>query len=303
MSYHDLLKDVWNKVNHINWKDDSFSLEKAYVSSIFSTLAYLHIPEYELKENKRIKIVPCDEYQIIINSGSAIDIRNVLQEMDLGEVFIIQRRFSIILGVKVKNVIFVAIRGTKQLYDWLINFRATKYEYRKDPHIIFHKGFYKAIHSCYTPLSEELKKFTDGEIPIYVTGHSLGGAMAAILNATWSVLPSKITNRIGPIDSYRISTHSCYTFGMPKYGNLQAMELRQPYHLYNEDDIVPSVPPSWLGYETCTNEYMLNGIGIENKSQRDTLNFANWILGLSTGKGISNHSMELYKNRLESNLT
>ena len=94
-------------------------------------------------------------------------------------------------------------------------------------------------------------------------------------------------------------THSAYTFGMPRYGNFSAVvKCPSPYHIYVDADIVPTVPPRWLGFEECGSEYRTDGVGLERAAARETLTFSSWLLRLASGVGVREHSMELYRARV-----
>jgi hypothetical protein len=70
---------------------------------------------------------------------------------------------------------------------------------------------------------------------LYITGHSLGGALAQIASAVLE----------------RDNLAACYTFGSPRVGTERFdREVKCPhYRLVNDWDIVPGVPPPWLwGY-------------------------------------------------------
>jgi len=43
-----------------------------------------------------------------------------------------------------------------------------------------------------------------------------------------------------------INAKSCYTIGMPRYGNKTIKDLSTPNHIYNEYDIVPFSPPKFM---------------------------------------------------------
>lgn len=75
---------------------------------------------------------------------------------------------------------------------------------------------------------EEVKQTTSGTIPIYITGHSLGGALAQIATAVFG--------------SDQIA--ACYTFGSPRVGNSYFdLWVKPPsYRVMNYADIVPTVP-------------------------------------------------------------
>jgi triacylglycerol lipase len=78
------------------------------------------------------------------------------------------------------------------------------------------------------------------EKPIYLTGHSLGGALALIASAVLGGT-SGLGDRIAAV----------YTFGAPRVGQRNFSEIvKAPhYRVINSGDIVPLVPPNWiLGY-------------------------------------------------------
>ena len=95
-----------------------------------------------------------------------------------------------------------------------------------------HTGFYKAFKAVEDAIEEELKKPELQNIPLYITGHSLGGALAIIA-------------------SYRLERDSlaaCYTFGAPRVGNRAfGQSLKAPvYRVVNASDLVPRLPPSFI---------------------------------------------------------
>ncbi|MEE4299272.1 MAG: lipase family protein, partial [Pseudomonadales bacterium] len=91
-----------------------------------------------------------------------------------------------------------------------------------------HEGFHAAYRSVHDAIAERLKGHED--LPLYVTGHSLGGALAVV--ATWY----QSSARLG----------ACYTFGAPRVGDQGLIDrFRTPiYRIVNGPDPVPFVPPS-----------------------------------------------------------
>lgn len=89
-----------------------------------------------------------------------------------------------------------------------------------------HKGFFSAFQKVKTEILEQLRPLTD--YSLYITGHSLGGALA--LMATREVNSD--------------SLGACYTFGSPKVGNEEFDdEIKAPiYRIVNSFDIVPFLP-------------------------------------------------------------
>lgn len=76
---------------------------------------------------------------------------------------------------------------------------------------------------------------------LYITGHSLGAALAALT-----------AQRLAAVAPERLA--AVYTFGMPRVGNAafaQAYEAvlgARTYRMVHGDDLVPTVPPSSLGF-------------------------------------------------------
>lgn len=94
-----------------------------------------------------------------------------------------------------------------------------------------HQGFLEGFNRVRDQILADLKKF-GGESPLYITGHSLGGALAILC-----------TRYLGH-DSHG----ACYTFGGPRVGNLMVAEkIKTPiYRVVNAADIVPRLPPAWI---------------------------------------------------------
>jgi triacylglycerol lipase len=128
----------------------------------------------------------------------------------------------------------ICFRGTKQVKDWMTNVKIESVPI-KDPRpdqdaIIgnMHKGFHDAYQSVHAAIGERLKDHED--LPLYIAGHSLGGALAVV--ATWYQSSARLA--------------ACYTFGAPRVGNQGLIDrFKTPiYRIVNGPDPVPFVPPS-----------------------------------------------------------
>jgi len=93
-----------------------------------------------------------------------------------------------------------------------------------------HRGFLKAFSHVKDLIQADLKNHPD--IPVYITGHSLGGALAVL------------ATRLLVSDSQG----ACYTFGGPRVGTSQVDDqIKTPiYRVVNSADLVPRVPPEYL---------------------------------------------------------
>ena len=99
-----------------------------------------------------------------------------------------------------------------------------------------HGGFQKAYDSVSGQIEKSLAEKLNG-MPLYITGHSLGAALATV--ATISIEQKKY---------FRDQIGACYTFGSPRVGTKSLdLDFRSPiYRIVNTTDIVTMVPT--LGY-------------------------------------------------------
>jgi triacylglycerol lipase len=134
-----------------------------------------------------------------------------------------------------KDLIALSFRGTASIQDWGTDFRARlSHPENTDQQLRVHEGFYRA----FTKLDEgalgiqdkidSIKQSANGLVPIYITGHSLGGALTQIAGAV--------------LGGDQIA--ACYTFGSPRVGNAYFdLWVKVPsYRVMNYADIVPQVP-------------------------------------------------------------
>ena len=99
----------------------------------------------------------------------------------------------------------------------------------------FHQGFIDALGSIWEPLSSAVEKeLKRADRPLWITGHSLGGALAVL--SAW-LFQRKFVN-----------VHQVYTFGGPMIGNAEASKAFDKelsgkiYRYVNGPDPVPKLP-------------------------------------------------------------
>jgi len=117
----------------------------------------------------------------------------------------------------------------------------------------FHRGFLEALADIWDPLFAAVDAaMKAGERPLWVTGHSLGGALALL--ASW-----RLQQNFVPV-------HEVYTFGAPMIGNAKAAEAFRAdfadkiHRFVDEEDLVPLLPAFSLvanAYGHCLNEVAL----------------------------------------------
>jgi triacylglycerol lipase len=111
-----------------------------------------------------------------------------------------------------------------------------------------HSGFHGHVDVLWPRIETLLK---DNKLPVWFAGHSLGGAMATLCAARckWSEIES--------------NPRAIYTFGSPRVGDRKFVKFLRTRHFrwVNNNDIVPRVPPRWLGYRHVGKEIYLSRRG------------------------------------------
>jgi hypothetical protein len=128
----------------------------------------------------------------------------------------------------------VAFRGTQpaELRDWLTNltFGMVKEEGLGGR---VHEGFNNGLNAAWDDVIAAINKLKLGEKTFWLTGHSLGGALATLF-ARWLV------------DKQR--PFCVCTFGQPRVGDQSFARnyRRRLFRFVNNRDIVPTVPPRFI---------------------------------------------------------
>lgn len=284
-----------------DWASDEFSWKKAFISAVFSSVAYEEVPEFELRKSKRAKIIPCDRYQAHVSQWEMDRRAASVNELDTKiEINVIVRDRVLVTVSRLREVIFVSFRGTTLSFvDFKadLDFRKARYQFGMGETVKLHRGFFEAVLDCIDEVVQKVGELNEADrVPVYVTGHSLGGGMAAIFYAK---LDEYYHHPFRHRRQYHIPpATACYTFGMPRYGDIGAKSLLlQPYHIFNELDAIPTLPPKFLGFVDSANERCLNAIPdvMYGISKGDFALRAG--KGISTILGISDHRIERYVER------
>ena len=144
----------------------------------------------------------------------------------------------------------------------IISFRGTEVNEGKDlladANILFkkvegygkvHRGFLNAYEGIEEMLKAKLEAESGRDLTIWITGHSLGGALASVASST-------VLEHLKEDESYRLG--GIYTFGQPRTGNDDFADILDEGYLShginamrfrNGNDLVSQIPGTLLGYE------------------------------------------------------
>ncbi len=143
--------------------------------------------------------------------------------------------------------LFVVWRGTSDATEWLVDakFDQTPCSFLAEGQLVelgFHELYTTHSHTVDSPQTtvlNHIEESGDKFASLYVTGHSLGGALA-VLNAAELASKSAASNPV------------MYTFAGPRVGNPSFVQsfnelVRTSWRVVNEHDEVPKIPPTAMG--------------------------------------------------------
>lgn len=183
----------------------------------------------------------------------------------------------------------LAFRGTEvsKRQDMLIDARAMKVSVLEGR---IHTGFRIAYESVAKDIERSILKLKD--MPLYITGHSLGAALATVA-----------TQRLEHNLRIREMIAACYTFGSPRVGdNHYDMEFKSPiYRVVNTTDIVTIIPLLAMGYIHIGDVRFLGSS--DGEFRRGIPVFRRWYLFLLTmfkffGPVVGDHAIVEYRRKL-----
>ncbi len=161
------------------------------------------------------------------------------------------------IGASCDKFAVVAFRGTKNTKDWMTDLYATPVSFRwifeNGPGVgNIHAGFGHAVRDAWRKVSAAAEEMipsptaaknleglsTEAQRTLWLTGHSLGAALAVLTGAAFSMWELA---RIRPVNGI-------YTFGQPRIGlyefcgNYDHMLKGKTFRFINKEDLVPRVP-------------------------------------------------------------
>lgn len=152
------------------------------------------------------------------------------------------------VAVRVREVFFgyaltsdthhiIALRGTQTNSEWVNNVssRQVNFQTRQPQYGRVHRGFQSAYERVITQIRRAVEQLNPA-LPLYLSGHSLGGAVAVLTAADLS-----LNNGFrGPIQVY---TYGSPRIGDPTFAQVYNGLLPSTFRIVNLADTVPITPP------------------------------------------------------------
>jgi len=161
--------------------------------------------------------------------------------------------------VSVQDITVIVFRGTDDPSDWIVNLDCLA---TSTPYGEIHEGFFNAYNPLQKPIRDEVQQRSPKYL--WITGHSLGGALALICANDMA-------------ENEKINLNGVVTFGQPRVvrqdlaDHLNKMLLRHYARIVNNKDIVTRIPPtyvhfgSWIwftkdGFQQFKQQHPLTGV-------------------------------------------
>ena len=204
-----------------------------------------------------------------------------------------------------KDFLVLAFRGTEtnSIKDIKTDLKAKLIHHKTNSQTKgkVHAGFSKAFEQIAADIQKNLAEKKYQEKSLFITGHSLGGALA-------TVAMKRLSHRAG--------ISACYTFGSPRIANKNwIVGIKTPiYRLVNAADPVPMLPPSFFGYFHCGNMRYLTNCAKGKYENVQLLYSVNWFyriihifrfrlkalfIARFFKKMIADHSITIYRKKLK----
>ncbi|KAK9833740.1 hypothetical protein WJX74_004532 [Apatococcus lobatus] len=228
-------------------------------------------------------------FQQLVNRCDRGDRKRAVEKAKVLDTFIPQTRAHIITN---EHAVILVFRGTEptNLIQWATD---ASCEMTTKPEVVgkVHEGFYEALfykstesddkkvnmapHALFQCICEALDDEVGHKKSLYVTGHSLGGALVSVFAhclaklalddniPDWPAGPRIVKKLMARV----MNGGGIYTFAGPLVGDDTFRDFSQTkfgcnlFRIVHAGDWVPQVPPYGLGYRHHTREYYLTTFG------------------------------------------
>ena len=229
----------------------------------------------------------------IAYSDDVSDVENKTKELGFTEVEFYNREGAQAYRFSSADDIVIACRGTQptEFNDIAADLKAIPVLAETVSRV--HRGFKAEVDELWPMVREDLEAKQPKQ-NVWFCGHSLGAAMATIMASRcfkYEAVPNPV---------------ELYTYGSPRVGwPGYVKDLGVIHHRWvNNNDVVTTVPPTFLGYRHDGTEHYLNSWGNVRAMtgwQRTKDKWRGFISGIKQGKidNFSDHAIGLYEEYLK----
>lgn len=135
-------------------------------------------------------------------------------------------------------------RGTQRNAEWIDNLLAFQQDYRvpdaKQYYGKTHEGFAAAYQQILDPLPANVARQLNPDLPCYISGHSLGGALSTLAAIDIALNAPQLRSQL------QLYTYASPRVGDPTFAAAHSQLIPNSYRVVNLADVIPLVPPTKL---------------------------------------------------------
>jgi len=226
--------------------DGAIASLPGYITALssYQQLASIQGPDYA-EVRQTVEIPPTST--LLLNEQLQENVDFVKEEIRAiaGKVITIEWQIPVFWGFVLSSPTgnIIAFRGTQQPIEWLQNFQAKQIPHNDAMPFDFsgklHEGF-ATIYSNLSAATLAAAQQLDPSVPCYITGHSLGAALAALaaLDLAQKLPPLK--------DQIRLYTYGAPRMGDRTFATAHSQRVPNSYRIANLSDTFTLLPPTNL---------------------------------------------------------
>jgi triacylglycerol lipase len=143
--------------------------------------------------------------------------------------------YGFVLASKTANIII--FRGTQRTTEWIGDILLFQRDYKGFANSKIHSGF-ADIYKKLAQQTREIASKLNPSLPCYISGHSLGSALATLAAFDLAVNVPQLKRQI------RLYTYAGPRIGNPNFAQLHSQMVPNSYRISNLADLVPLSPPT-----------------------------------------------------------
>lgn len=143
--------------------------------------------------------------------------------------------FGFVLTSKTANIII--FRGTQRTTEWIGDILLFQKNYEGFANSKIHSGFAR-IYKNLAQQTREIANHLNPSLPCYISGHSLGAALATLAAADLALLVPKLKEQI------QLYTYAGPRVGNPSFAQMHSQLVPNSYRIFNLADSIPLSPPT-----------------------------------------------------------
>ncbi|OUL23942.1 lipase [Nostoc sp. RF31YmG] len=143
--------------------------------------------------------------------------------------------FGFVLVSKTANIII--FRGTQRTTEWIGDILLFQKSYEGFANSKIHSGFAN-IYKNLAQQTREIANQLNPSVPCYISGHSLGSALATLAAVDLALSVPKLKEQI------RLYTYAGPRVGNPSFAQMHSQLVPNSYRIFNLADSIPLSPPT-----------------------------------------------------------